>query len=66
MWAWLIGGYAVVFAMLIAFTGFVASFVECAKKRADAYKVLRLVLTAVTGTTGLFAVGMALHQAGLL
>ncbi|KOV87577.1 hypothetical protein [Nocardia sp. NRRL S-836] len=66
MWAWLIGGYAVVLALLIGFAGFVASWVDDEKKRADAFKVVKLLVVAVTGSGGLFAAAMALHQAGLL
>lgn len=66
MWAWLIGGYAVVLALLVGFAGFVASWVDDKDKRADAFKVLRTTLLAVTGAGGLFAAAMALHQAGLL
>jgi hypothetical protein len=66
MWGWLIGGYAAVLALLIGFAGFVASWVECPNKRADAYKVLKLALTAVTGASGVLAAALALHQAGLL
>ena len=66
MWAWLIGGYAVVLACLIGFAGFVASWVDSVEKRADAYKVLKLALTAVTGAGGLLAAALALQQSGLL
>ena len=66
MWAWLTGGYAVVLAALIGFAGFVASSVDNEGRRADAYKVLRLALTAVTGAGGLLAAALTLHQAGLL
>ena len=37
-----------------------------AGKRADAYKVLKLALTAVTGAGGLLAAALALQQSGLL
>lgn len=66
MWAWLIGGYAAVLAALTGFAGFVASSVDNARKRADAYKVLKLVLTAVTGASGLLAAALTLQQAGVL
>ena len=66
MWAWLIGGYAAVLALLIGFAGFVASWVECPKKRADAYKVLKLALMSVTGAGGLFALVLKLQETGLL
>ena len=66
MWAWLIGGYAAVLLVLTGFAGFVASSVDNARTRADAYKVLKLVLTAVTGASGLLAAALTLQQAGLL
>lgn len=66
MWAWLIGGYAVVLALLTGFAGFVATWVDDKQKRADAFKVLKATLVAVTGAGGVFAVVLRLHQAGLL
>ncbi|SER08505.1 hypothetical protein [Lentzea albida] len=66
MWGWLVGGYTGVLVALTGFAGFVASGVDCSKKRADAYKVLKLVLMSVTGAGGVFAVLVRLHEAGLV
>lgn len=66
MWAWLIGGYTVVLALLAGFAGLVATWVDDKDKRADAFKVLKVTLVAVTGAGGLLTAAMTLHQAGLL
>ena len=66
MWARLIGGYAAVLALLVGFAGFIASWVDDKDKRADAFKVLRTTLLAVTGAGGLFALVLRLRELGLL
>ncbi|AHH98582.1 hypothetical protein [Kutzneria albida] len=66
MWAFLFGGTAALLTLLIGFSGFVAVWVADPRKRADAYRVLKLVLTAVTGAGGVTAVIVRLHEAGVL
>jgi hypothetical protein len=66
MWVWLLGGYAVLMLALIACAGFVALFVADEKRRKTAYDVLRLALTTATGSAGVVAVALKLHEAGLL
>lgn len=66
MWNWLIGSYAAVMLALLACAGFVAVWMQNAQQRADAYRVLKLVVGAVTGTGGVVALALRLHDAGLL
>ncbi len=67
MWlVWIAGGYAALMLALIACAGFVALFVKDEKRRKMAYDVLRLVLKTATGSAGLVAIALKLHQAGLL
>lgn len=66
MWAWLMGGYAVLLFVLIGTASYVALFVPDAARRADAYRVLKLVLAAATGASGVLAGIVKLRQTGLL
>lgn len=66
MWNWLIGSYAAVVLALLCCAGLVAVWVPNAQQRADAYRVLKLVIGAVTGTGGAIALTLPLHKAGLL
>jgi len=63
MWAWLVGAYAVLVFVLIGCAGFVALFVQDEHRSKNAYRVLRLVLTSLTGAASLAAALMKLHQA---
>jgi hypothetical protein len=66
MWNWLIGSYAAVVLALLCCAGLVAVWVPDAQQRADAYRVLKLVVGAVTGTGGVVALVLQLHEVGLL
>lgn len=66
MWNWLIGSYAAVVLALLGCAGLVAVWMQNAQQRADAYRVLKLVVGAVTGTSGVIALTFRLHEMGLL
>jgi hypothetical protein len=66
MWAWFVGGYTVLIAVLIAYSAFVAVSCHDKLRRADAFKVLKLLWLSVTGATGLTAAVVRLHEAGVL
>jgi hypothetical protein len=63
---WLLGGYAVLFAALISCAAYVALFVRDKQRRADAYRVLKLILGTATGTGTMAAALVRLHDAGFL
>jgi hypothetical protein len=63
---WIVGCYAVLALAIIGSAAFVAVFVPNDSQRRDAYKVLKLMLGAITGTGGLLALVVKLHEAGLL
>jgi hypothetical protein len=63
---WIIGCYAVLAMGIIGSAAYVAVFVHDHRQRQDAYKVLKLVLGAITGTSGLLVLLVKLHEAGLL
>lgn len=63
---WLIIGYAVLVALLISCAGYVALFVGDEKRREMAFRVLKLVWVTATGTSGVLAVALKLHDAGLI
>jgi len=64
--SWLIIGYAVLVALLIGCAGYVALFVADEKRREMAFRVLKLVWVTATGTSGVLAVALKLHDAGLI
>lgn len=64
MWVWLLAGYVMLVLTLIGCAGFVALFVADEKRRTMAYDVLRLLLKTATGSAGVIAVVLKLHQAG--
>ncbi|MFI6306755.1 hypothetical protein ACIBCH_33130 [Amycolatopsis thailandensis] len=66
MWAWFVGGYAVLIAVLIAYSAHVAISCHNKQRRADAFKVLKLLWVAATGTTGLALTALRLHESGIL
>jgi hypothetical protein len=66
MLVWIVGCYAVLALAIIGSAAFVAVFVPDDNQRRDAYKVLKLMLGAITGTGGLLALVVKLHEAGLL
>jgi hypothetical protein len=66
VWNWLIGSYATVGLVLFGCAGYVAVWVKDRLQRADAYRVLKLVIGALTGTGGLIALVLRLHETGLL
>lgn len=63
---WLIIGYAVLVALLISCAGYVALFVADEKRREMAFRVLKLVWVTATGTSGVLAIALKLHNAGLI
>jgi hypothetical protein len=66
MWVCFFGGYTVFIAALIGYATHVALSGRDKQRRADAYKVLRLLWGAVTGAGGVAAVALKLHQVGLM
>lgn len=66
MWAWLIGGYAVVVVVLVVYAAHVTLSCTDAGRRADAYKVLKLIWGTATGAGGIVATAVKLHELGLL
>lgn len=66
MWGWLLVGYAVFVAALAGYAAHVALSGADRDRRADAYKVLKLVWGTGTGAGGLFAAVLQLQQVGLL
>ncbi|WIX91322.1 hypothetical protein [Amycolatopsis sp. DG1A-15b] len=69
MLAWILGGYAVLFLLLLGCAGFVAVLVNDPDRRADAYKVLRLLTGIVLGSGGaggLVGLLIKLHELGVI
>ncbi|HEV3361999.1 MAG TPA: hypothetical protein VG247_34745 [Pseudonocardiaceae bacterium] len=66
MWTWLLSGYAVLFLLVTGAAAGVALFVRDPVHRADGFRVLKLTLGASTGSAGLAALAVKLHEAGLL
>lgn len=66
MWAWFIGGYAVFLAVLIGYATHVALSGVDTQHRADAYKVLKLIWGTTTSASGLVAIFLKLHEAGVI
>lgn len=66
MLAWILGGYAVMFLLLLGCAGFVAVLVDDADRRGDAYKVLKLLTSIVFGSGGLVALLIKLHEMGVI
>jgi hypothetical protein len=67
--AWILGGYAVLFLLLLGCAGSVAVFVDDPGRRADAYKVLKLLTGIVLGTGGaggFVGVLIKLHEMGVI
>ncbi|WP_370964844.1 hypothetical protein [Amycolatopsis sp. cg9] len=58
--------YAAVVMVLLATSGGVALFVTDTARADRAYRLVKLLLAAVTGGTGLVACLIQLHQVGLL
>jgi hypothetical protein len=63
---WILWCYAVLALAIIGSAAFVAVFVPDSSQRRDAYKVFKLMLGALTGTGGLLALLVKLHESGLL
>ncbi|MFD4190805.1 hypothetical protein [Amycolatopsis thermoflava] len=66
MWAWVIGGMAAFVVTVCAAAAYVALFVGDAPRREMAYRVLKLVLGAGTGTGGVLMITMKLYEIGVL
>ncbi|MCO1575489.1 hypothetical protein M8C13_06925 [Crossiella sp. SN42] len=66
MLAWLLGGFAVVVIAAVGAAAGVAVLCPDKEKRADAYRVLKLMLATATGAGGVFAVGYRLAELGVL
>jgi hypothetical protein len=65
MWPWLLGGFASAITIILVCAAYVALFVPDPERRHDGYRVLALVLSASAGSTGLLALVLRLHEAGL-
>jgi len=66
MWAWFFGGYATFVAVLVGYATHVALSCADEKRRADAYKVLKLIWGTATGASGVVAIFLRLNEIGLL
>ena len=64
-WMWFLIGYGVLVASLSIYATHVALSCRNAQRRADAYRVLKLVWSA-TGGVGVVALVVRLHDAGVL
>ncbi len=63
---WLACTYAAVILILTATAGYTALCVSDASRRADGYRVLRLLLISAGPVSGLAGILIKLHQLGLL
>jgi len=66
MWNWVLLGYVVVLIALVACAGAVAVFVREDAWARRAHRVLRTMITALTGGTGVLVVLLWLYQAGIV
>jgi len=66
VWPLLITLYALVLLALIAATGYVGIFTADRHRGDRAIKILKLLLFAALSTTGLFALAIQVHDAGLM
>jgi hypothetical protein len=66
MWTWLILAYALILLALILGAGAVALFVTDHRRSTRAHTVLKTVLAATVGGTGLLTLVLRLHSVGLL
>lgn len=64
MWPWLIGSYVALLLVLTGCAGFVTLFVVDDGRRAQSFKVLRLLLGASTGIV--VATALRLYETGLI
>jgi hypothetical protein len=60
------GGYAILVALLVAYSAHISLSGRDKQRRDDAFRVLKLIWGTATGATGLAAVLLKLHNAGLL
>ncbi|MGK3206910.1 hypothetical protein ABFJ78_37680 [Amycolatopsis sp. MEPSY49] len=60
------GGYAILVALLVTYSAHISLSGQDKQRRDDAFRVLKLVWGTATGATGLTAVLLQLHNAGLL
>jgi hypothetical protein len=65
-WAWFFGGYAIFVASLTGYAAHVALSCADSERRADAYKVLKLIWGTATGASGVVAVAVRVHEVGIL
>lgn len=65
MWAWLVGAYIVLMLALTGCAGGVTLFVADRERRKVAYDVLKLMLTTATGSAGVAALVLKLHEVGM-
>ena len=66
MWLWFFSGYAVFNGVLVSYATHVALSGKDQQQRRDAFKVLKLIWTTATGTGGLVAIAIRLHDLGVL
>lgn len=64
-WMWFLIGYGALVAFLSVYAAHVALSCRDAKRRADAYRVLKLFWSA-TGGVGVVAFVIRLHEAGVI
>jgi hypothetical protein len=65
MWIWIAGGYAITTVVLVCYATHVALAKPDRRHRADAYRVLKLLMTTVGGSAGLIGVLVRLHEVGI-
>ncbi|MEU4740587.1 hypothetical protein AB0G02_08970 [Actinosynnema sp. NPDC023658] len=63
---WFLGGYALFIGVLLAYSVHVSLSCPDAERRKDAYRVLRLIWTGVTGTSGVVWLVIKFNEWGLL
>jgi hypothetical protein len=64
MWSALINGYAVLLAILVTYTTYIATSNMGKRRRADAFRVLKLLWISITGASGLIALLIRLYNSG--
>jgi hypothetical protein len=66
MWMWFFIGYGTFVATLVGYAAHVAITGKGRQRRADAFKVLKLILTTTTGAIGLLGIVLRFYQLGLI
>ncbi|MCO1578520.1 hypothetical protein M8C13_22460 [Crossiella sp. SN42] len=65
MWSWLLGAFTCVLVVIVCCAAYVALYRTDERHRRDGYRVLALCFGLLTGSTGVLAVLLTLHESGL-